>query len=475
MLKNSKAVKVQNVRKTDLISEPLQYRQEDADRIFREYLSAGYIVYDVVSNGGFNALSGKTPGKYICVWINGTPSGTYTSYNAAYTTHTDVVIFGVRIDTNYNLVSINNQFTLSPNVPEGVIDANLRLSFVFCNVIITSNVNNFSGAILHSKITITATIWIFLYNSPNINHSHLYTTSGYGYDCRTALLTIKNCILDSGIVAYPFGSNQKLILENCATLNNSIGIGISINTTIMDIELKNYFIADGLTVTLFATVLTNNNTIITNNTGTLLNISGTLKKYTALTNYWKSGVQSLTTSYLTSTNNYKYLNAKIFAQRVSQRGFLGTIKRNFYNLVFDSYFEIDDSLKYNDDTDLMLVWREDLETEFSTNLIAKIKNLLLYKSNGTTVVTNYRNNESFLIYATRDGQSDYAVFAWHKGEIKPTIYSEVWPDNLYTVVRIFQIWEHPEEVTMLNLYNIDDSPIEATYLMQDTTSKVFRI
>lgn len=471
MLRNSQAVKIKNIRRQDLIVNNVQNRFEEADALFRSLLAAGYVIYDVVANSGFAALDSVSVGKYVCVWVNGDPSvSSYALTTNNVTRHTDVIIIGIRINSAYNIIN----HTLSYSIDNGgAANYNNKLRVHYSSITIKSNVVGFAGfsycnfSVYNTAIDINELTTIDNCNiSIGGNARYLLTmTNG-------TAVTITNSNINAEIECnYSYG---KLKLINCKFVYTSGIYGL--NPGYIDIEFNNVYVDNNGTLALGRTTCNTSYNILnahyTANVAGVITSINILRKNNFLT---YNRYTQLAISYLTSTTGFITKLARYAHQRSSFRGYGGIIKRNFYSVGHEPHYRVDDDLKYNDDDDLELAWRERLETEVAAALIAKIKNFTFYKSDGTTAVTTYRNNESFLIYATRDGQSDYGIFAWHKGQLYPTIYSEVWPDQLYTIVRVFQIWEYPEEVVMSNTFDIDDSPIEATYLMQDMTSKVIRV
>lgn len=474
MLQNSRAIKVQNLRSTDLITNNLENRMEDADAYIRSLLAQGYVIYDVAAHGGFGTVY-TTPGvNILCVFVNADPAGPYSFDSSFMYGHSNVVLTGIRLDSGNNVVKHSLAYSLT-NV--AYYSGGNYTIFAFANITFASSGQN----IIQMKGVVNSTITMTYYVSFDVNHLIININSTFIGGVLNITnsppypTTFQNCVIRSDI-STPYATSL-LALTNCL-LHGTISIW-SGSAGIIDLTLNNVYLDNAAAVTIQSnigiTCLTGFNIV---NAPYNASLSGAINALSIIRNntiYWYNDKTQIVTSYLTSTTNFVVAYAHIAHQRKSIRGPLGTIKRNYYNIQFDAIFSISDSLKYNDDGDLMLVWRDALETEFTTDLIAKIKNYQFYKSDGTTLVSTYRNAESFLILAQRVSDSSYTVFAWHKGMIWATIYGEVWRDSLYTIIRCFQIWEHPEEVSLLNLYTMTDSPVEATYLMQDATSKVVRV
>jgi len=473
MLKNSRSLYIQNVKNTDLITNNLEHRRGDADALIRYYLSLGYTIYDVVAEGGFGNLQTNAIGTYLVVWIGANPTGTYIVGGGNFALHTGLVITGIRLDSSYNVISYNNSVNLD-TVAHAQFDGKNHLTLAFINSSIIFQLLGIKGIV---DSTISTTTFIDLNDLTDINNS--YFTGAGQIDLTMAIGTstiFTNCKFNINIYSYYSTGSVKFV--NCLLSGTMSLIGFyqafpAFNGFI-DIIANNLFVDNSASITLTRITCTTGNNIF--NVPYNAIITGSINALNILrTNilFWYDYKSQLTTSYFTSTAGYTEILGTFSYQRKSIRGFLGTIKRNFYYLQFDPVFQITDSLKYNDDNDLMLVWRSDLETELSsTYLIAKIKNYQFYKTDGTTLISTYRNAESFLMLVQRDSTSAYTYMAWHKGEIWSTIYGETWLDSLYTIVRCFHILEFPEEVSFKNLYNYTNSPMEATYLMQDATSKV---
>lgn len=469
MLKNNKTMKVQNLKRSDIIIPTLNNRVEIAKQVFQSYLEAGYSVYDVVAEGGFNNLSGKTAGKWLCVWINGTPTGSYTIYNAAFSTHTKVAIMGIRVDSIYNIVNIDSPFSLVGS--SSPVSGLNKFEIVFCNVTFKSQLAGLSKLQYSNFITDNQEIDL---NSLSTIESCTLDKISFGSYSLTDPgneILFNNCKIKSSVsTSY---SSSYLRLKNCS-IESSITMGEPAAPTRLDIRYDNVRVLSGVTYTIKATCLTSSN-ILYNNGGTIAgNISGLIINYISNNTAAQINYSLIVTSLLSSAN---YTTASITPTytRKSIRGYLGTIKRNYYQLNFNPQNTISDTLKYNDDNDLLVWYRDDIEADLTSASIAKIKNLTYYQTDGVTAVTTFRDSESYLIIAERDSTAGtYGIFGYHKGQLYPTAYSEIWDNELYTIKRVINILEYPEEVTYSNLYNIANSPIEASYLMQDQTSKVIR-
>lgn len=469
MLKNNKTMKFQNLRRSDIIVDNTINRREIADQYLRDYIAAGYIIYDVVAESGFTNLPSKTAGKYICLWVNGTPTGTYNLVNTMFSTHTDVVIMGIRVDSLYQIVNIDQPFTLSIASPP--VQGLNKFRMIFCNVKFQAQLTGLSELAYCNFTTDNQQIDI---NNLNIIRNCTLSKLLSGEFALTApgsLVTLQDCELKTSINTSYSGSLLSLI--NC-NITSSITLGQAGATSRLDVRYQNVYIASGVTLTLNCTCTTSEN-LLYNNGGTIAGIiSGIIVQNISKSN-WTALQQNLASAYILDSALYTTASIIPTYTRKSIRGYLGTIKRNYYQLAFNPQNTIADTLKYNDDNDLLLWYRDDIEADFTTALIAKIKNQIFYKTDGATAVTTYRDSESYLIIAERDSVAGtYGIFGYHKGQILTTIYSEIWNNETYTIKRVFNILEFPEEASYTNLYNISNSPIEASYLMQDITSKVVK-
>jgi hypothetical protein len=165
--------------------------------------------------------------------------------------------------------------------------------------------------------------------------------------------------------------------------------------------------------------------------------------------------------------NYTLFSAQFNPQRKTVRGVAGTINRKYYRVQFMANVIVDDGLKHFDFYDYLVIHRTEEETAL---LGLSIKDLTLY--DGASVYA-YRNDSSFLIIGQNAGDaSDLTVFAWHKGEIAPTVFGDAPFGVEFEIIWCFQIWQAPDEIEVRNYGDWDDSELEGTAVYQDVTSKV---
>lgn len=183
-------------------------------------------------------------------------------------------------------------------------------------------------------------------------------------------------------------------------------------------------------------------------------------------------IDTTDTTGLMTDANYQSLDTLISTSLANVRVTGGQYSRRFYEMAFKPNNAIDADFKtmFAREQSLLVIWRDDLDETFVTDTggARKIKNLAFYENDGTTAY-DYRNNENFLIL-TEDADGNEVTFAWYQGLVYGTYFSDFWDDTTYTIKRIFQILEPPENLTWRNILPYADSPIECSASFKEMVS-----
>ncbi len=115
MRKDSNNLKVQIVKRSDLILNKIECRKADVQAELAAYITAGYTIYDVAlaANSGFTGLHTATAGNYVCVW-RGARAASYTLVLADITRHTNVVIFNAEVNALNQITAIADNTYILP-------------------------------------------------------------------------------------------------------------------------------------------------------------------------------------------------------------------------------------------------------------------------------------------------------------------------------------------------------------------------
>lgn len=514
MLKNSKLLNIISKRKKDFwTEEALDWNLEEVQAWLNQKINDGYSLYNMTTEGNsFGPLAGKTAGKWIIVWTND-PSGTY-QMNQTITSgwsgvqHTDVIITGIKLGAGmtssiYNVIGVKpvglsvetattgykNIISLqygSFSINNGLgIDQDLKgLYFKNCNLSITNRTTANKTVTLQndsasSAIPLLENVNCTLYtmNDTHFNIIHTGNTAG-NFAIRNTVInqqtnnTGSQWVYLKGNTAgtgYYFNAKNTKFLGNFSIYS---GITYGFSNCLFGYSL---FGLNGK-LDIVSSVSYANNTV---NIPSLLSLTGYTKNYTFVPykeyQVIVDGKNRLDHSVIAGLNTTSLeMNADIRYTRKTIKGILGTVKRNYYSINFRKNTVIDDSLKNFDDMDYFLVWRKDLEAEFTnfgTDVYTDGYNIIY-----NNAIVNYTNDESLLILIEdTSNQYGYNVVAYHKGKINTTVFGQnLIIGSTYKMKRIFQIFEFPEEVSVSNAYNIDDAPLDASITVQDITSKVVR-
>jgi hypothetical protein len=509
MLKNTRTLQVLNLKADDLDNQlidpnSLHINTADASNFYQEKINEGYIAYDIIANGGLSALATKTPGKYICV-LSSVPTATYSCATSILSgsggiAHTGIIITSavfsdsVASPTSITSLSLSGFTSGSSAISPSISTRYDTLTIAFCNLTISGVYSNVWN-IQYTNCNITTAIACsnlyninaeFSYNSLNLTTSSASFEIDIGTSGTTKTLNITNntsfglgymVIISYATSSYLSITNNYFVTTNTAnqhTISKQSGTSsnVYVNNTYMESagsvgatlsSTTSTFGISGISMILY----TSPKNIITTTFGSVTDV---IIAYPNSINKWVDGSQALNTALVQSVSaSTLILDSQVSQIKRSIRGSFGTIRRQYYNIKFLDNHKLADELKNFDDLDRLVVYRPDLKTYTDSISAVKIKGYTWFDTAGT--VKKYpRIDESFLILATYGTNTH--VLGYHKGELRSTIYSDYYPTALYTVVMAFQIWEMPEEVEYMNMWNLDDSPISGSVQVQDITSKV---
>lgn len=495
--------KAWNAKRSDLIYQQLRITKRKAEDAFAQYLSNDYTIYDVVAENGFANLASKPVGKYICVWKNGQSVGKYTGgYDMRanfFTRHTDVVIMGVKINSQNAIVKILPfvAFDFKYGTDINDYDYNYKLTIQLTNFVIGTGSSPYSikkVKFLDCFMEELSSNSFNRFYSCAIDRCKIGKTENsiwfqYEQEADSLINVLENNFFEgSPSSACYFRLNKKLTLKNTHIKNFSQGSG----------NYRGDFQGvGGVQVLNFDNVLFENFKLLM---GQLKNdnlfpiyvkdinfYAGDYSNYKFKQGYsdrqkflsddateWALDIEGIMTN-----ENYTNLPVIISTQIQNFRVAGNEYSRRYYQLSFQSDKQFDDAFKtmFAREQSILVWWRDDLD-QLLVNAIGgakKVKNLTLYENNGTTLF-DYRNNENFMMVA-KDAEHNRVVLCWYEGLVFPTVFTDFFNDIEYTIERCFQILEPPEQVVWRNLLydyannsEFINSPIEGSALFQEMTS-----
>lgn len=505
MLKNSRYLQVLTLKANDLTNEVIQPNAidinfDEAALYYQEALQAGYTLYNVTAEGGFGNLATKAAGSYICAFTS-QPTGSYTIASTSLSgtsgvAHTAIVVTSIILDaTVFNPRSIGTMTVTG--YTENVSYETMRFKYADVTLNATKTIATQKWSSLNIDrcyLTVSLSVAFNYIGTGTINWTNINVrsiVSGQTLQFEGGgppnTINIQNFRAISTTAAptlkFDLSSTSIFTIENAYVkftgLAPTITIKRSLNASSGYLFRSCYFESSTINIDVINNKLYGpggaTNILYTSPTSNISTTDGSVCDMTigypsTTTVYVTGGRSNLDTTLVsTVTASSLYLEGRFTQRKVSLRGSYGTIRRQYYDIAFDPQTVIDDDLKNFDDLDRLVVNRSDLSTVLTAISASRVKGYAWFESGGTT--RKYpRIDESFLFLATSG--SNTHVLAYHKGEIRKTIFSDYWPTTLYTVGLCFQIWEFPEEVAYRNIYNVTDSPIEGGFSVQDLTSKV---
>jgi hypothetical protein len=497
--------KVWNAQRSDLIYRELRASKSEIEKYLADLISNGYTIVDAPASGDLDLTSETNANrKYVVVWKTNDPTGTVnidltssmTDSSGSILGNGKVVILGCKLNT-YNQVtnsylSLDLQFDKNEDYSDDLELRYMSVDFTFSGILGTAdkisfnNIETTSGFEHFGDITMDyCNIDInggagLLINIPvsrdfEITNSYFYISESIGYcafgwyGAYTGKFT--NCVFETnsgasgyfGFAGFGYGGAFTLNFENTIFINSLIEIKDEASTSDKSII---YISNSGYT-------------------------NGSANNYVFKQGYpdRQQFLSSDSTNWAldytevnTSGNYSDDLQALITPEFEYTQVPGNDWNRRYYNLNFRSNYQFLDEFKtmFAPETSVLVWWRQDLETDSTFGLKVsgsekKIKNLLLYDNDGTTL-TDYRNNENFFILA-KDASNNYVVVAWFMGLIYPTVFTDFWDGTTYTVEKVFNLLEPPAQsaarVGMHDFKNdsrIEDGPIDATVRMFDLTS-----
>jgi len=479
MLIDSRKLTAWNVRKNDVWTRSKLCSLNDVKIRFSKLIRDGYEIVEAPTSGTIDLTSySNSEHKYLLIWKDIEPTGTitvdesktlYDSGGSIISNGGNVVIFGVKI----NSVNQVKKYLLEINfdVTDGDDYSHvLHIEYAKINIVVSLNkiLNqiDFNFSILTGGPDAYA-------NFPDIVNSNMNNVDCYNvnYGSSGVPTLLNQCRIIETIGGKHLDINMLGTLQNCVLKNETTAFFQLFGT----IATKNTMLHIGGFILDFDSD-DKNNILYANNANFYPIASGYKDVILENTNKTDSEIlnrrDSLDTAALQNVSNYKTLAATVVQERRSFRGTLGRIKRQYYNVRFEQDKLVDPGFKYFDDDDLLIVKREEEEAVLISDSGGprKIKSLTFYENDGATEY-NYRNDENFLIIAD-DGAGIKAVFAWYKGALRPTVFSDVWDDTVYTIETVFQIWRPPSDISIRNMWMTNDGPLSGNVLYKDLTSVV---
>ncbi len=488
MLINSTAITAMNVRKKDIWFQDRCWTTDLMDEKLSSLIGEGYEVVIAPTSGVLDLTTHTNINhKYVFVWRYDSLDTKNISLEKTMTDSSgridtlggDVVILNVVVDLVNRIVGTigRNMFTISAYSTDGYYN---KLSFLFGHMEIRSS----DASLWLNEINIQNSIvdfWSGKYSSFVVKDSDImiYATISIRQTISSNIFENSYFRINSGLTIdfYLYG---QFSIKNCVFLGNNTNCEIRFLDTIPDQTLN------------FANVLLSNiglfieeNSISTDNNSIIFLTNVYFSALMTTSNYifksisrepsdFLSRYDSIDTDKIYNDTNYGTIDLIVTQERRSFRGTLGTIKRQYYNVQFSQNLQIDPAFKYFDDNDLLIIKRTQEETELTPTNTAinakRIRGLHFFESDGITEYT-YRNDENFLCLGEKSG-GDRCIFAFYKGEIRPTIFSDIYSNETYWIVACFQIWRPPTDVSVRNLLIMPDGPLTGNLLYEDLTSTV---
>lgn len=463
-------------KQDDIIKTELRNTKQEVDKAYSDYISDGYVIYDVVAEGGFANLAGKTPGKYICVWKGADPVGTYAIISACISPHIDVVILGIKINSSNAIEEIDIDVNLGFFTPSG----------------------DFSKVLLQYMYWYDKTYTVLTAGTDYVEKMRVKNCKiaavfmGYALGASVALyrnIELNNCYLNvqsvAGVIGYYIEYTQNVSIGNCYfdIPSSSYALMVNINNCTLNfqnIQINNldlYLINTGGTAhcnmqnVFFSNKFSSLNTVTASDmTKRILNTidgyafvfsGGNLENYiiktVATTNGFIVGKYEID---FTAINfaNFLDLTADWSHDNIDDTNYVvGYQHLDYYNAVFLNNYELPDELKKFSKDYLFVVKRDDFDADLlnATGGAFKIKNFTLYENDGTTLA-DFQAMENFLIKAT-DG-TDTVVFLYMDNVLYGTIFTDIWDDTIYTITQCFQLWKVDQAQGIGNLIKQYNNP-----------------
>lgn len=434
------------------------------EKTFFDYVQSGYTLYDVTASSGYAGLSTVSTGNVLC-YYTATPSTAYqTVSSSAVGIHDNVIITGILyssgVITNYNL---DTYLELGSSATNGDFDDKLYLYGL--NLYRENNTKptdsfNINNCTIKESGTNTAGAPMFL-SLVNINNSVFYDEL---YVSNTTNYSINNCEFIAN------NSTSKISFEKPGNINNvsingynSVKFSSSLNTD------NNIYVSD----TTSFLILGNIKTVFINNTIGFFSTARTAQFKPSSTDkqQFVFGVPSINWD-LVDFTDFQEVDADYKTEYViDNTKFFNTGTRTNYSMTFYGNNPIPDEVKKFSQDQYFFVQREDIETDLaSSSGVKSIYNYNFYNTTAASSEYDYSNDENFLIKCYRASDtSQVATFAYFNNQLYPTVFSDVWDDNVYIIENCFMIWEI-ESITDLKApirdkdskQGITDGPLQGT-------------
>lgn len=449
-------LKMQPLKKTELITHPVEMRLSDAYEAYYGYLDDGYTITYGPASGNID-LTGLTPGKYLVVWQSTAPTGTLNVSAAKTLTgttgaHEAVVIMGALIPSSKRITSIG--FSLVIDMTPADDYDTLKFHFAYISFSGTAYAEVFNNLHFnHCKIAFTGNA--VKYKILDLMHCDCVFNYGFGAPkimFESSESKAHNCrFYSSGIyslsvyfhVACNAGNFNNLWFENW--LGDLEFLSATANPTI---NFNNLYIKTA-SLNMGTYPVTNNGSLVYLSNVSIVNPSNYRYAQFSGSPIWNDlGIYRLETD-LIDWDAMETLSAEFVAEREIDRSlFYARASRMYYIARFSDTVMVPDSLKKFGEGYYFVVRREDYEADLIDRTIT---------SGCVLSGSEFQSDENFLVLAT-DTLGNEAVFAWVDNQMLATVFSDVYDTRTYTITHCFQIWE---QYSMSGLSNTIRKPSEA--------------
>ncbi len=494
MLTNTFSVEAKNLYIPDVWTIQKQIRRIDIIRVIAEYLQQGYEIVDAPSTAATIDLTSYTISskKALVVWRDA-PSG-YITVDVTHTMNDStgpldqVVILGVQLDA-YNQPE-NPSFYSTPisiYLTGDAVGLNYggKLTFKYMNMYLASSVTyyKFRGVNFNDNLILIHAAYLTFYSCNFYgNKITLYNTTGEVliYSWYSDIEILDNHFTHINAYQQSLGiksaNGYKVTLKNDYFYGIGLGsgrVGLESFSTSSDIvNMTNVLLEDcrGGYGNCYSDAI---NYIFVKNSSLTSGVThkNVLVQWTGDISQGQifTGKNVLDTDIITDDTDNLPMDARITPDIDNIDGTTSYVKRMYYSLQFQPEYEMDRELKYFDKLSLFRIKRTELMDIFvnDTNGARKIKNLQFLEYDGATLYT-FRDDENFMLHATASGVE--AWFAWYKGQLRTTSLGDVWPDTVYTIDYVFQLWKPPARFSWQNAMPYSNSGINANGQFQEMTS-----
>lgn len=481
-------LKMQPLKKTELITHPVEMRLSDAYEAYYNYLDEGYIEVDAPASGDID-LRSLVPGKYLVRWKTYTPTGTLNVSVAKTLTgtsgaHEAVVIMGVHLDYSGRIddYGLDVTFDLTPSNDYALLTFRfLKIGFVvaaaeeytstqFQDCTLTFGVEHGSSSWYYVAFTFLKLVncyCSYYLSASNPFRMHFTASSATAYNC------VFDCLGYDTYGSQTFDWHvacSKDLFYNLVFAHFGGGLTLSKNSGNPTINFSNTLVYDSqLTLSSYPT--TDAQSVIHVDQTSFYGVNNyRIVQGSFVGDIFNSlGIYRLETD-LIDWDAMETLSAEFVAEREIDRSlFYARASRMYYTARFSDTVMVPDSLKKFGDGYYFVVQREDYEADLIGRTIT---------SGGVLSGSEFQSDENFLVLAT-DTLGNEAVFAWVDNQMLATVFTDVYDTRTYTITHCFQIWE---QYSMSGLSNtirkpsgakaITDSPLSGEVKFNNLDNEV---